>query len=122
MNYPAIRFVLAAALITGGVVLMAIGVAGVFRIHYALNRLHSAALGDSLGLPLVVLGLMVLYGWSLSTVKLLLILGLFWLTSPVCSHLLASLEAYTSEDLNEECRILPLPAAEKIAAERERER
>lgn len=122
MSVPWIRFIPAAALIAGGVAMMSIAVLGVFRIRYVLNRLHSAAMGDSLGLLLVVLGLIVLYGWSLSSVKLLLILALFWLTSPVCSHLLASLEAFTNEKLKDECRILPLSAAEKTAAEEEAEK
>ena len=87
---------------------MAVSVCGVFRVRYALNRLHAAAIGDSLGLPLVGLGLAVLYGWSLAAVKALLIVVLFWLSSPVCGHLLSALEAATNDRLEEDCRILPL--------------
>lgn len=119
MSISLIRFIPAALLIAGGIAMMSVAVLGVFRIRYVLNRLHSAAMGDSLGLLLVILGLIVLYGWSLSAVKLLLILALFWLTSPVCSHLLASLEVFTNENLSDECSILPLPAAEKPVAEEE---
>ena len=108
MSIPLIRFIPAAALIAAGVAAMAVSTFGVFRIRYALNRLHAAAIGDSLGLPLVAAGLAVLYGWSLNTVKALLIAALFWLSGPVCSHLLAALEASTNDHLEEDCQLTSL--------------
>ncbi len=108
MSVPIWRFIPAAVLIAAGVAAMAVSTWGVFRIRYVLNRLHAAAIGDSLGLPLVTAGLVVLYGWSLNTVKALLIAVLFWLSSPVCSHLLSALETSTNDRLEEDCRILPL--------------
>ena len=108
MTISLMRFIPAALLITAGVALIAVSTFGVFRIRYVLNRLHAAAIGDSLGMPLIAAGLAILYGWSMATVKLLLILALFWLTSPVCSHLLSALEVSTNEDLEENCRVVPL--------------
>lgn len=108
MTISYFRFIPAAALITAGVVMTAVSVFGVFRIRYVLNRLHAAAIGDSLGMPLIAAGLAALYGWSPATVKLVCVVALFWLASPVCSHLLSSLEASTNEDLDRQCDIIPL--------------
>ena len=117
MSFSLVRFLPAAALITAGIAVMAVGTLGIFRIRYVLNRLHAAAMGDSLGLFLVVLGLVVLYGWSFASAKLLVIVALFWLASPVCSHLLAFLETSTNDELEKNCRILPLSQLETQRAE-----
>ena len=108
MNMPLWRFIPAALFIAAGVAVAAVGTFGVFRVRYALNRLHAAAMPDSLGLLLIAAGLAVLFGFSLSTAKLLLIVLLFWLASPVCSHLLAFLETSTNEDLQTQCPSVPL--------------
>ena len=118
MSVSLIRFIPAAILIAAGVAAMAVAACGVFRIRYALNRLHAAAIGDSLGLPLVGLGLAILYGWSLAAVKALLIVVLFWLSSPVCSHLLSTLEASTNDRLSEDCQIMPLSELDAEPSER----
>ena len=70
-------------------------VLGLFRFDYVLNRMHAAAVGDSLGIFCVLIGLMLLHGWSLSAAKTLLIFVFLWLTSPVCSHLVAEMEVST---------------------------
>lgn len=118
MSISLLRFVPAAVLICAGVAVMAVGTIGVFRIRYVLNRLHAAAMGDTLGLLLTAAGLAILFGWSLVTVKLFLIVLLFWLASPVCSHLLASLEASTNEELDKVCEITTLDALEEEDRER----
>ena len=117
MSISLIRFIPAAVLITLGIAVMAVGTIGIFRIRYVLNRLHAAAMGDSLGLLLITGGLVILYGFSLYAVKLLLIILLFWITSPVCAHLLSSLEAFTNDDLAEHCDILPLNELHTLEAE-----
>lgn len=112
MSISLIRFIPAAVLIVAGIGVMAVGTLGIFRISYVLNRLHAAAMGDSLGLLLVALGLIILYGWSFASLKLLLIVALFWIASPVCSHLLSSLEAFTNDDLKQVCEISTLREVE----------
>ena len=113
MSISLVRFIPAAILITAGIAVMAVGACGVFRIRYVLNRMHAAAMGDSLGLPLVTLGLIILFGWSMASLKLLLIVALYWLASPVCSHLLAFMETFTTDALEEHCEILPLQAVSR---------
>ena len=92
MNISLIRFIIAAVLIMIGILIMVIQTFGVFKLNYALNRMHAAAMGDSLGIMMIVLGMMVIYGISFASLKLLTVLVVFWFASPVCSHLLAKLE------------------------------
>lgn len=105
MSISVVRFLIAAVLIMVGILIMVIQTFGVFKIHYVLNRMHSAAMGDSFGIFMIILGLLVIYGFSYASVKLLFILVLFWFASPVCAHLLAKLEVSTNEQLEEECEV-----------------
>ena len=98
MNISLIRFIIAAVLIMIGILIMVIQTFGVFKLSYALNRMHAAAMGDSLGM-------MVIYGISFASLKLLTVLVVFWFASPVCSHLLAKLEVSTNEQIEDECEV-----------------
>ena len=100
MNISLIRFIIAAVLIMIGILIMVIQTFGVFKLSYALNRMHAAAMGDSLGIMMIVLGMMVIYGISFASLKLLTVLVVFWFASPICSHLLAKLEV----SMNVRCR------------------
>ena len=102
MNISLIRFIIAAVLIMIGILIMVIQTFGVFN---ALNRMHAAAMGDSLGIMMIVLGMMVIYGISFASLKLLTVLVVFWFASPVCSHLLAKLEVSTNEQIEDECEV-----------------
>ncbi|MGH8704567.1 MAG: monovalent cation/H(+) antiporter subunit G, partial [Burkholderiales bacterium] len=52
-------------------------------------RLHAASVTDILGAGLLLLGLCLQAGWSLVTVKLLIIGLLIFFTSPAATHALA---------------------------------
>ena len=103
MNISLIRFIIAAVLIMIGILIMVIQTFGVFKLSYALNRMHAAAMGDSLGIMMIVLGM--IYGISFASLKLLTVLVVFWFASPVCSHLLAKLEVSTNEQIEDECEV-----------------
>ena len=62
-----LRFVIAALLILGGLCFIVSSVVGVYRFRYVLNRMHAAALGDTLGILLIVLGLVVINGLNLTS-------------------------------------------------------
>ncbi len=100
-----IRFLIAAALLLGGLAVMCIGVIGVYRFKYALNRMHAAALNDTLGLSLIMLSLMVMSGFTFTSLKLLLIVMMLWLSSPVASHLIGRLEITTNENITDEMEV-----------------
>lgn len=101
MTIAWIRFGIAAVFLILGLAFMLLAVFGVNRFKRALMRMHAAALGDTLGILFVMLGLMVLRGFSLDTLKLSLVIVLFWMASPVSGHMIARLEAMTDEELGE---------------------
>lgn len=94
-----IRFLLGSALLLAGVVIFFIEMIGVFRFKYVLNRMHAAAMGDTLGLGFCLLGLIVMSGFNFTSLKLFLVIAFLWFSSPVSSHLIARLEVTTNEDL-----------------------
>ena len=66
-----------------------IGGIGLMRLPDFYSRIHGGGITDTLGAGLVMLGLMLQAGWSLVTVKLVLIMLFLLLTSPVSSHAIA---------------------------------
>ena len=71
---------------------------GVFRFRYVLNRMHAAAIGDTLGIGFALAGLIVMSGLNFNSLKLFLVIVFLWFSSPVSSHLVARLEVTTNED------------------------
>ena len=100
-----LRFILCALLIGIGLIFEICAVIGVFRFHYVLNRMHAAALGDTMGILMIMLGLAVASGINLLSLKLLLIVFLVWTASPVASHLIGRLELTTNEELDREVKL-----------------
>ena len=99
-----LRFALGAVLICGGVIVLALSVFGVYRFKYVLNRMHASSMGDTLGILLVLGGLIVFSGFSALSLKLLLTIVMLWLTSPVSSHLIGRLEIHINEKLDEQLK------------------
>ena len=93
-----VRFLAGTALLVSGLIIFAIEMIGVFRFKYVLNRMHAAALGDTLGIGCCLLGLIVMKGASFTSLKLLLVMIFLWFSSPVSSHLIARLEVTTDEE------------------------
>ena len=96
-----LRFLISAALVAAGLLVCCVGVYGVFRFRYAANRMHAAALNDTLGAGLCLLGLAVSAPDAFTAMKLLLVALFLWLSSPVASHLLCRLEVETNEQREE---------------------
>ena len=96
-----LRFILVALCMLGGLFTMIVAILGLYRFDFALNRIHSAAMGDTLSLFLFVLGLVIAVGWNVVALKLVLVLVLQWLTSPLASHMLAQFEYHADEHLEE---------------------
>ena len=93
-----VRFLAGAAFLLAGVGIFLIEMAGVFRFRYVLNRMHAAAMGDTLGIGFCLLGLIVMNGLNVTSLKLFLVIVFLWFSSPVSSHLIARLEVTTNED------------------------
>lgn len=92
-----LRFALAALFLGLGVGAMLLAILGTYRFRFVMNRLHCAAVADTLGIFLIVLGLLFAAGSLEYAPKLMLLLGLLWLGSPVASRLVSRLELSTDE-------------------------
>ena len=93
-----IRFILTAAFMLVGLFVCCVGVYGVFKLKYAANRMHAAALNDTLGVSFCLIGLAISAPDFFTALKILLVVVFLWLASPVASHLLCRLEVETNED------------------------
>ena len=100
-----IRFVAGIALLLTGLVIFVLQLFGVFKFKYVLNRMHTAAMGDTLGIGVSLVGLILLSGWNITSLKMALIIMFLWMASPVSSHLIARLEVITNEHLEENCEL-----------------
>lgn len=101
MTWEWIRFAVSAVCLVTGLVFMVLAVFGVNRFRHALNRMHAAAMGDTLGILFVFLGLILMRGFSMDSLKLFVVILFFWVASPVSGHMISRLEAMTDEDLGE---------------------
>jgi multicomponent Na+:H+ antiporter subunit G len=81
-------------LIVSGGAFLIVGAVGIVRMPDMYTRMHAASVIDTLGVGLMVAGLMLQAGLSLVTVKLLFLLALIFFTGPVVSHALAQAALY----------------------------
>lgn len=73
-----------------GVLIMLIGTFGaIFRMPDFYTRIHAVGVSDSLGLSLLLLGAMLMYGFSLMAAKLAILAILLTIISPTSMHALA---------------------------------
>ena len=100
-----IRFILGAGLLIVGLGIFLLQIFGVFKFKYVLNRMHAAAMGDTLGIGVSLTGLILLSGFNVTSLKMALIIVFLWLASPVSSHLISRLEVVTNEHLKEHCQV-----------------
>lgn len=103
-----IRFFAGALLMLCGLGIFVIEMIGVFRFKYVLNRMHAAAMGDTLGIGFSLLGLILMSGWNFTSLKLLFVIVFLWFSSPASSHLIARLEVTTDEEKDKHYREVTL--------------
>ncbi|MCD8369922.1 MAG: monovalent cation/H(+) antiporter subunit G [Clostridiales bacterium] len=115
-----IRFIIGGFLLLCGLGIFAIEMVGVYRFRYVLNRMHAAAMGDTLGIGFSIVGLIVMNGFSFTSLKLFLVVAFLWFSSPTSSHLIARLEYTTDEEKEAHYRQIELDELEEeLARERE---
>ena len=95
-----VRFLAGTGLLIMGLGIFMLQIFGVYKFKYVLNRMHAAAMGDTLGIGISLTGLMLLSGWNFTSLKMTLVIAFLWLASPVSSHLIARLEVVTNEHLD----------------------
>jgi len=76
-------------LLVGGGIFTVIGALGVLRFPDFYTRIHAAGVTDTLGADLILLGLLLQAPGFMVAMKLIMILSLFLLTSPVATHSIA---------------------------------
>ncbi len=101
-----IRFILSLGCILGGLFFLLSAVVGIFRFRYALSRIHAAALIDTVGIFLMLLGVIIATGFTVASAKMLVVIGFLWLTSPVSSHLIGRLEVTINDDLDKDAAVM----------------
>lgn len=101
-----IRFILSAVLTLGGLFCLLSAVVGVNRFRYALSRIHAAALIDTVGILLMLLGVIVATGFTVASAKMLVVIAFLWLTSPVSGHLIGRLEVTINDELDKDAEVI----------------
>ena len=102
-NIELIRFILGSVFVFVGLLTIVLAIIGVYRFNYVLNRMHLAATCDTMGMLFILIGLVIIEGLTPTTLKLMSIVVFFWLSSPICSHLICDAEVETNKNLKEEC-------------------
>lgn len=93
-----VRFTFAAICLIFAAVMENIAVFGVYKFKFVMNRMHSAAIGDTLGLLLGAAGLIILKGVSWFSLKMMLVVIFLWMTSAISSHVIMRMEYNIDED------------------------
>lgn len=86
---PGVLDIVIGVLLAGGSVFYLIGAIGLVRMPDVFTRMHAASVMETLGVGLLMLAMAIAGGWSLDTVKILIILGILLYTGPVATHALA---------------------------------
>ncbi len=82
-------------LILGGSGFLIIGAVGIIRFPDFWSRLHAAAVVDSAGMALLLLGMILQGGFTSASIKLVLIIVFLFITGPTATHAVAN-AAYVS--------------------------
>ncbi len=82
--------------IIAGLFFVLAGTLGVLRLPDFYTRLHAAGMTDTLGVELVLLGLIIQSGFTQLSLKLLMVSFFLLLTSPTATHAVAN-AAYRSQ-------------------------
>jgi multicomponent Na+:H+ antiporter subunit G len=75
--------------ILAGCAFCVIGGIGLLRLPDLFTRMHAAGIVDTAGVAFLVVGMVLQAGFSMATIKLLLIVLFVLYTSPVATHALA---------------------------------
>lgn len=75
--------------ILAGAFFVLTGSLGILRMPDFFSRLHPAGITDALGAPFILLGVIVLHGFTLFSGKIVLLLLFLLITGPTSTHALA---------------------------------
>ena len=72
-----------------GVLFILVGSIGLLRMPDVFTRMHAAGITDTIGAAAIILGLMLVAGWTIVLIKLLIVLLFLMLLHPTACHALA---------------------------------
>ena len=101
-----ILFVLGTLFIILGLFVCFASIYGNYKFKYVCNRMQATAMQDTLGLLSLLLGLICFNGFNFVSLKLLLVVVFFWISSPVCSHLIVRMEVTTNAKIDDEMEVV----------------
>jgi len=78
--------------LVGGIFFFLVGTIGLIRMPDVFCRMHATGKSDTLGVGLVLLSLMIHHGFSVNSLKLLIIIAFIWITNPTAGHIIAKTE------------------------------
>jgi multicomponent Na+:H+ antiporter subunit G len=84
-----VREIITGILVFAGCFFIVVASIGLVRFPDFYSRMHPAGKGDTLGLSLVLSGLMVYEGLSLVSIKLLIIIIFIFIANPTATHAIA---------------------------------
>ena len=99
-----IRIVLASVLLALSVFVFFTEVIGFYKFRYVMNRMHAAALGDTLGIASALAAVAILIAKPGAVCKLILIVVFMFFTGPAVTHLIAGAETETHDGRGKEYR------------------
>ena len=85
-----IRSGLAIISLASGLFFVLAGTLGVLRLPDFFTRLHAAGMTDTLGAEMILIGLIIQSGFTLLSLKLLLVAFFLLMTSPTATHAVAN--------------------------------
>ncbi|MBI2831331.1 MAG: monovalent cation/H(+) antiporter subunit G [Chloroflexi bacterium] len=84
-----ILVILAAVLMVSGAFFLTVSCIGLIRLPDVYSRIHAVGKSETLGAILMLGGLAIYNGWTLTTARLLLILLFILLANPAATHAIA---------------------------------
>ena len=101
-----IRFTISAALMLLGIFVIFSAMVGNFRFGYVLNRMQVGATADTLGAFFIISSLVMVSGFTATSIKLVMMIAFLWFANPVSSHFLARTEIISNEKITQECEVV----------------
>ncbi|MFW6006910.1 MAG: monovalent cation/H(+) antiporter subunit G [Bacillota bacterium] len=94
-----IREILASLFMIGGLFFFFVGTIGLIRMPDIYTRMHASTKCDTLGVSLILTGLMINLGFTWISLKLILIIVFIWLTNPTAAHAIGR-AAYDTHEIS----------------------
>ena len=101
-----IKLIISTILIVLGLIVVITAAVGNYRFAYVLNRMQVGSSADTLGATLIIAGLIVYSGFSLISLKLVMMIVFLWVANPVASHFLAKTEIIENQNILDECEVV----------------